>query len=154
MHTHCDARGRNYWLDSLFVHRCQGLSAASLLLKSRFLPFWGYPSPGWNIFTPKVPSSGTRGWYRQTQNWTGYPNIDMACTVNCSKIFYSRLKSKNTQKHVVGGGFPPKTRGRIIFTPMPYRYSSSLIFCRNLHTKFEALAPREPRDTLFCMLGG
>jgi len=56
------------------------------------------------------------------------------------------------QKHAkarVWGGFSPKTRGPTIFTLMPYRYSSSLIFYPNLHTKFRALAPWEPRNDLY-----
>jgi len=78
----------------------------------------------------------------------------MASVNHVSKMCGGRQTSKNTQKHVVGEGFPPKTRGRIISTPMPITYSSSLIFYSNLHTKFEALAPREPRDRVFCSLAG
>jgi len=78
----------------------------------------------------------------------------MASVNHVSKMCGGRQTSKNTQKHVVGEGFPPKTRGRIISTPMPITYSSSLIFYPNLHTKFEALAPREPRDRVFCSLAG
>jgi len=56
-----------------------------------------------------------------------------------------RPKSKMTQKHVVGDGFSPKTRGQTIFTLLPCRYSSYVIFFRNLHTKIIQLGPWEPR---------
>jgi hypothetical protein len=74
--------------------------------------------------------------------------------VNYIQRSQSRLKPKNTQKHVVGGGFSPKTRGRIVLTPVRFRYSSSLIFCRNLHTKIIPLTPWEPRKALVCMRTG
>jgi hypothetical protein len=54
------------------------------------------------------------------------------------------FKVKKDAKTRVFGGFSPKSRGQTIPTVMPCRFSSSLIFCPNLHTKIIALAPREP----------
>ena len=115
----------------------------------RKMPISGYPSPSWNILTRRWQGSGTCGWHQSTPRWSGYTNIYEASIVNCVRMYQGRQTSKNSQKHVVGGGFSPKTRGRITFTPFRFRYSSSMIFCRNLHTKIIPLTPWEPRNTRF-----
>ena len=131
------------------ANKSRGLRAARFAARKRKMPFSGYPSPSWDILTPILPNAQHSGWYRSTPRWTGYTNIHGASTPQKEQIYQGRQTSKNSQKHVVGGGFSPKTRGRIVFTPVRFRDSSSMIFCRNLHTKIIPLAPWEPRNTRF-----
>jgi hypothetical protein len=136
------------------ANNSRGLQAAKFAAMRRFLPFRGYPSPTKSIFTFFLHRSQHSGWYQQTQEWLGYRVVQEASAVIWVWARKNRLKSKNTQKHVVGGGFSPKTRGRIVLTLIRFGYSWSLIFCRNLHTKIIPLTPREPRNTLFSMATG
>jgi hypothetical protein len=136
------------------ANNSRGLRAPRFAARKRKKPISGYPSPTKSILTLRLLTIQHSGWYHPTQEWSGYNAVQEAWVWNYIEGSFGPSKVKKDAKTRVFGGFSPKTRGRIILTLIRFRYYWSLIFCRNLHTKIIPLAPREPRNTLFCIATG